>query len=121
MFRENNDHLQGSLLESTNWMNSGIKAKLDKSLASYSMSILQLVRPNFQVNILLSLEFIKYMKNYSDDELFDNFNFNYLVSYAVGIRVIDELNLAEKILYYFRTRIYQYLIQYPEQEDLIDT
>jgi len=60
---------------------------------------------------------MKHMKNYSDDELIDNFN--YLVNYAVGIRVRGELNLTEKTLYDFRTRIYQYLIQYPEQKDLI--
>lgn len=133
MFRENNDHLQGSLFESTNWMNSGIKAKLNKSWAPifyeyvfcnidetpFSLLYSDMGRPNFPVNILLSLEFIKHMKNYSDDELIDNFNFNYLVNYAVGIRVLGELNLAEKTLYDFRTRIYQYLIQYSEQEDLI--
>ncbi|WP_213973962.1 hypothetical protein [Tepidanaerobacter acetatoxydans] len=116
MFRENNDHLQGSLFESTNWMNSGIKAKLNKSWAPifyeyvfcnidetpFSVLYSDIGRPNFPVNILLSLEFIKHMKNY-----------------AVGIRVLGELNLAEKTLYDFRTRIYQYLIQYPEQEDLI--
>jgi len=33
MFRENVNHLQDSLFESTNWMNPRIKAKLDKSWA----------------------------------------------------------------------------------------
>jgi len=59
------------------------------------------------------------MKNYSDDELIDAFYFNYLVNYAVGIRTLGELNLAEKTLYNFRSRIYQHLVKHPEQEDLI--
>jgi hypothetical protein len=76
-------------------------------------------RPNFPVNILLALEFIKHMKNFSDDELIDNFNFNYLIAYAVGIRTLGELNLAERTLYEFRSRVYQHLFEHPEEEDLI--
>ncbi len=33
MFRENKSHLQFSILESNNWMNPSIKAKLGKSWA----------------------------------------------------------------------------------------
>jgi hypothetical protein len=76
-------------------------------------------RPNFPVNILLSLESIKHLKNYSDDELIENFNFNYLINYAVGRRTLGGMSISEKTLYDFRTRIYQYLIRHPEQEDLI--
>ncbi|QSQ07713.1 hypothetical protein H0A61_00029 [Koleobacter methoxysyntrophicus] len=133
MFRENINHLQKSLFESTNWMNPRIKAKLDKSWAPifykyvfckidekpFSVLYSDTGRPNFPVNIALSLEYIKHLKNYSDDELIENFYFNYLLNYAVGIRVLGELNLAEKTLYDFRARIYRYLVQHPEQEDLI--
>lgn len=110
MFRENIDHLQGCLFESTNWMNPGIKAKLDKSWAPifykyvfckidekhFAVLYSDTGRPNFPVNIALSLEYIKHLKNYFDDELIDNFNFNYLVNYAVGIRVLGELNWLKK-------------------------
>lgn len=132
LFRENNDHLQESLFESTNWMNQRIKAKLEKSWAPifykyvfcnidekpFSVLYSDTGRPNFPVNILLSLEYIKHLKNYSDDELIENFNFNYLINYAVGIRTLGGVNLSEKTLYDFRSRIYQYLIKHPEQEDL---
>ena len=91
IFRENNNHLQFSILESTNWMNPSIKAKLEKSWATifyehvfcnidekpFSVLYSDIGRPNFPVNILLSLEYIKHLKNYSDDELIDNFYFNY--------------------------------------------
>jgi hypothetical protein len=133
MFKENKDHLQGSILESTNWMSPGIKKKLEKSWAPifyehvfckidekpFAALYSDTGRPSFPINILLSLEFIKHLKNYIDDELIDNFNFNYLVNYAVGIRTLGELNLAEKTLYNFRSRVYQYLLQNPEAEDPI--
>lgn len=133
MFKENNEHLQTSLLESTYWMNPGIKKKLEKSWASvfythvfcnidekpFAVLYSDTGRPAFPINVILSLEFIKHMKNYSDDELIDAFYFNYLVNYAVGIRTLGELNLAEKTLYNFRSRVYQYLIKHPDQEDLI--
>ncbi|MCR4431234.1 MAG: transposase [Tepidanaerobacteraceae bacterium] len=94
MFRENVNHLQDSLFESTNWMNPRIKAKLDKSWAPifykyvfcnidekpFAVLYSDTGRPNFPVNIALSLEYIKHLKNYSDDELIDNFYFNYLVT-----------------------------------------
>ena len=80
IFRENNNHLQFSILESTNWMNPSIKAKLEKSWATifyehvfcnideepFSVLYSDIGRPNFPVNILLSLEYIKHLKNYSD-------------------------------------------------------
>jgi hypothetical protein len=75
--------------------------------------------PNFPVNILLSLELVKHMRNISDDDLIDSFYFDYLVNYAVGIRTLGELNLAEKTLYNFRSRIYSYLLEHPKEEDLI--
>lgn len=133
MFKENNKHLQTSMLESTYWINPGIRKKLAKSWASvfyehvfckidekpFAVLYSDTGRPGFPVNISLSLEFIKHMKNYSDDELIDAYYFNYLVNYAVGIRTLGELNLAEKTLYNFRSRIYQHLVKYPDQEDLI--
>ncbi|WP_241765485.1 transposase [Caldicellulosiruptor morganii] len=114
-------------------MDSRIKAKLEKSWAPifykyvfcnidekpFSVLYSDTGRANFPVNILLSLEYIKHLKNYSDDELIENFNFNYLINYAVGIRTLGGMNLSEKTLYDFRTRIYKYLIKHPEQEDLI--
>ncbi|WP_025746793.1 transposase [Caldicoprobacter faecalis] len=133
MFRENNKHLQTSIMESIYWMNPGIRQKLEKSWAPifyeevfcnidekpFSVLYSDVGCPNFPVNILLSLEFIKHMKNLSDDELIEAFYFNYLVNYAVGIRVLGEVNLAEKTLYNFRSRIYRYLVEHPDEEDLI--
>jgi hypothetical protein len=121
------------MIESTYWMNPRIKEKLQKSWAPiyyehvfckidenpFAVLYSDVGRPNFPVNIAISLEFIKHFLNLSDDELIDNFYFNYLVNYAVGIRVLGELNLAERTMYEFRDRIYRHTLEHPTQEDLI--
>lgn len=133
MFRENKAHNQISLAESTNWMSPRIQEKLKNSWAPiyyehvfckidekpFASLYSDVGRPNFPVNISLSLEFIKHFLNLSDDELIDNFYFNYLVNYAVGIRVLGELNLAERTIYKFRDRIYKYTLAHPDEDDLI--
>lgn len=133
MFRENKNHSQISILESTNWMNPGIKEKLEKSWAPifyehvfckiderpFAVLYSDIGSPNFPVNIVLSLELIKHFQDYSDDELIENFYFNYLVNYAVGNRTLGELNLAEKTLYNFRFRVYRYTLVNPDKESLV--
>lgn len=133
MFRANNKHKQQSLSDSTQWMNNRILDKLDKSWAPifyenvfckideepFSVLYSTTGRPNFPVNILLCLEYIKHMKDCSDAELLDYFNFDYLVNYALGIRTIGEMDLAPRTLYYFRESIYQYSLEHPDASDLL--
>jgi hypothetical protein len=59
------------------------------------------------------------MRCCNDLELLDYFSFDYLVNYALGIRTLGELNLAERTLYYFRERLYLYCLENPDQEDLL--
>jgi hypothetical protein len=134
MFRENQSHLQRSLLDSSSFMNDRIHDKLMKTWAApfYEHVFCQIDetpfaclycadngRPNFPVNILLSLEFIKQLKNYTDEELIDQFYFNYQVSYAVGLHCLGELHLGPRTLYDFRERVYRYALENPGEEDLI--
>ena len=133
MFKPNNQHTQQSLFASTNWMDPKIKEKLLNSWAPYFYeNVFSKIdeepfsalygttgNPNFPINIMLSLEYIKHMKGYSDTELLDHFYFDYLVNYAVGMRTLGEINLSERTLYYFRERVYQYCLENPLQEDLI--
>ena len=133
MFRENHDHNQQSLLDSTQWMNPRIREKLKKSWAPifyehvfckidespFSVLYAKNGAPNFPVNILLSLEYIKSMKVCNDLELLDDFYFDYMVNYALGIKTLGELNLAERTLNHFRERVYQYCLESPEKEDLL--
>lgn len=133
MFRPNNNHKQQSLSDSTQWMNTRIREKLNKSWAPifyehvfcnideepFAVLYGATGKPNFPVNILLSLEYIKHMKDCSDLELLDSFYFDYLVNYAVGIKTLGEMNLAERTLYYFRQRVYAYCWDNPGQEELL--
>ncbi|MFA7206885.1 MAG: transposase [Saccharofermentanales bacterium] len=133
MFRANDKHNQETMLDSRQWMNSRVVKKLEKSWAPiFYENVFRKVdeepfavlygttgRPNFPVNILLSLEYIKHMKNCTDIEILDSFYFDYQINYAVGIRSLGELNLAERTLNYFRERIYQYSIENPESCDLL--
>ena len=133
MFKPNNQHNQQSLMESTLWMNPKVRGKLEKSWAPifyehvfcqideepFAMLYGTTGNPNFPVNILLSLEYIKHMKDCNDLELLDSFNFDYLVNYAVGIRTLGERNLAERTLYNFRERVYQHCQENPDNEDIL--
>ena len=133
MFRANHNHNQQTLLDSTQWMNPKIREKLQKSWAPifyehvfcktdeepFSVLYGTTGKPNFPVNILLSLEYIKHMNECNDLKLLDDFYFDYLVNYAVGIRTLGEMNLAERTLYYFRERVYQYCLENPGKEDLL--
>lgn len=133
MFRENSSHRQASFFDSTDTMDPRVKSRLDKSWAPvfyehvfckidekpFADIYSDIGAPNFPVNIALSLEFIKHLFNYSDDELMDEFYFNYQIDYAVGIRHLGGLNLAERTFYDFRARVYRHAIEHPEQEELV--
>lgn len=133
MFKANTNHNQNTLFDSTLWMNPRICEKLDKSWAPifyeqifckideapFSVLYGTTGNPNFPVNILLSLEYIKHMRQCNDLELLDSFYFDYLVNYAVGIRTLGDKNLAERTLYYFRERIYNYCLENPLDGDLL--
>jgi len=57
-------------------------------------------------------------RNPKENYIFD-FTFDYLVNYAVGIRTLGEMNLAERTVYYFRERVYQYCLENPGKDDLL--
>jgi hypothetical protein len=59
------------------------------------------------------------MKNCTDLDILDDFYFDYLINYAVGIRTLGEYNLAERTLNYFRKRVYKYSLENPEGCDLL--
>ncbi|MDH7579155.1 MAG: transposase, partial [Bacillota bacterium] len=134
MFRENKRHLQGQLFTSYTRMDERIQKRLQNSWAPLyyehvfckidEMPFAKLYcedngRPNFPVNILLSLEFIKHFKDYSDEELIEQFYFNYQIMYALGLRNLGEQYLAPRTLYEFRERVYNYTVANPQEEDLI--
>jgi len=76
-------------------------------------------RPNFPINILLSLEFIKHWKDLTDEELLEQASFNYQIAYAIGLRSLGEEYIAPRTLYSFRERVYRHALENPETGDLI--
>jgi len=58
--------------------------------------------PNKPVNTLLSLEFLKHLHDYTDEEILEQDYFNYQVNYALGQRNLGELYICEQTLYDFR-------------------
>ena len=55
--------------------------------------------PNKPVNILLSLEFLKHLHNYTDEETLEQYYFNYQVNYALGQRNLGGLYIAEQTVF----------------------
>jgi len=133
MFRANDQHNQQSVFGSANWMDPRVRDKLNRSWAPifyehvfsrideqpFSVLYGTTGTPNFPVNILLSLEYIKHIRDCSDQELLEAFLFDFQVNFAVGIHTLGEMNLAERTLYYFRERVYNYCLQNPDKEDLM--
>ena len=134
MFRANNSHNQHQMFDSTYWMNPKIRKILGESWAPifYELVFCNIDerpfaalyydttgRPNFPINILLCLEYIKHIRCCNDLELLDAFYFDYLVNYAVGIRTLGEMSLTERTLNNFRERIYQYCLENPGKDDLL--
>jgi len=133
LFKPNNDHLQGKVFSDFQRFNSVVAKRLKNS---WSMVFYEQVfclireelfaplyslewgRPNFPINILVGLEIIKHLFDYTDQELLDQYYFNYQVQYALGIENIGEIYLGERTLYNFRERVVRYSKEYPEKEAL---
>jgi hypothetical protein len=122
------------MFDTTTLMSPKTLGKLEKSWAAYfyehvfcrideapfsALYSSTMGRPNFPVNVILSLEYIKHMKDISDEELMEDFNFNYLVNYAVGIRNLGGMNLTERTLDNFRMNVYRHCLENPDGENAL--
>ena len=134
MFRENTLHRQANLFDNLSGMDHRYNKKLENSWAGQfykqvfckiNESLFEPLycsdngRPNFPINILVALEIIKHLKNYTDEVLFDAFAYDFQISYAVGLRNIGERYFARRTFYEFRARLYQYTLDHPKEGDLI--
>lgn len=134
MFRTNDTHLQEDLFNHYRTMKPSIAKMLEKSWAPVfyeevfckidetifaPLYCLDNGRPNTPVNILLSLEIIKHQFGFTDEEILEQFYFNFQILYALGIRNLGEVYVAERTIYEFRERIYAYILEHPDQEDIL--
>ena len=134
MFRENDDHRQTDLFNTASDVDPRIRKQLEKSWAPLFYEHIfckideksfaqfyadQMGRPNFPVNILLGLEILAAFKDYTVEEMLEQFHFNFQVQWALGIRSIGKLPLAERTVYYFRERLYLHALANPGKNDLV--
>ena len=134
MFRENSDHQQMKLFSTLNDMHPRLQRKLEQSWAQmfYDHIFRQIDeskfaplycpdngRPNFPVNILIYLEAIKHLFDYTDEEILEQYSYNYQVNYDVGIITLGELPLAPRKFYEFRERVFRYTLKHPCKADLV--
>jgi len=123
MFKKNDTHLQPPLLSSVQALPEKQRLRLDSSWASVfyteffcrlDESIFanlfsdQLSRPNIPVNVLVSLDFLKAGHGWSDEEMYDQFQFNLQVRYALGLHEFDTGHFELRTVYNFRRRLSEY-------------
>ena len=123
MFRENHRHEQGNFFNTVGQLPRGVKKMMDRSWApGFRDLVFKKIderryaelysdvdsRPNFPVNVWVGLEVIKGMFDYTDAELLEQFHFNLLTAYALGLENLGEVTLSERTLYYNRKRLLDY-------------
>lgn len=123
MFRKYNSHLQPSLFSTAQQLPKTVRDRLERSWAPvFRRHIFENIdegryavlysgecsRPNFPVNVLVSLDIIKWLFDYTDEDLLDQFHFNLLTAYALGQEELGHLTLCPRTLYNFRERILEY-------------
>lgn len=132
MFRKNDVHRQPPLLSPVQTLSQKQRQRLDASWAGvfyrdFFCRINETVfivlysdkrsRPNIPVNVLVGLDFLKAGFNWSDEEMYDQFQFNLQVRYALGLHEFDTGNFELRTVYNFRKRLSAYQIE--TGEDLL--
>lgn len=132
MFRKNNTHLQPPLLSSVRILPEKQRRCLETSWADiFYHEFFQRVdespfavwysdkasRPNIPVNVLVSLEFLKAGHGWSDEEMYDQFQFNLQVRYALGLHSFDTGQFEFRTVYNFRRKLVKH--QKETGEDLL--
>lgn len=124
MFKKNNRHIQPLLLSNVSQLSEKHRQRLERSWAGvFYQEVFSRIneeifavlyadfpsRPNIAVNVLVGLEFMKAGFGWSDEELYDAFNYNLQVRYALGYHEFGEGDFDLRTLYYFRERLSRYM------------
>ncbi len=123
MFKENTAHEMPELLSEKNLMPDNLKKKYEKTWAKnfyedvfsrIDETIFKVLfsekysKPNTPVNIYVSLEVLKELFGLSDEKLLEEFHFNNLFIFAMGLNRIGEKTISERAFYYMRSRVVDY-------------
>ena len=124
MYKENKHHLQPVLICSVNELPEEQREYLNSSWSGvfYREFFCRLdedpfavlyadmpSRPNFPVNVLVGLEYLKAGFGWSDKELYEAFLYNMQVRYALGYDEFGKGYFDLRTLYYFRERLSCYM------------
>ncbi|NUM42638.1 MAG: transposase [Leptospiraceae bacterium] len=123
MFLQNTHHLQGSLLDPEQNLNSTLRGVLKNNWSqTFYEKIFKNInekdfrclyhpvfgRSNFPVNILVAIEIIKEMYSLTDEQLYENYQFNYLYQKVLGVDDINRYSFAIRTMYHFRENYCEY-------------
>lgn len=123
MYKANRKHLQPLLISNVNDLPEEQRQRLESSWAgefyreffcrireeTFAVLYADLPsRPNTPINVLLGLETLKAGYGWSDEELYDHFNFDLQVRYALGYHGLHEGHFELRTLYNFRQRLSKY-------------
>jgi hypothetical protein len=124
MFDENDSFLQLPLTSTIDELTNKQRNRLDTSWASAffleffcrlkeePFAVLYAdcpSRPNYPVNILVGLEFIKAGNGWTDEEMYDAFCYDVQVRYALGLYQLGDKEFDLRTLYYFRERLSRHM------------
>ena len=124
MFRENDKHLQHGLFDTFQQLPAKVQKRLEESWADtfYRQVFCRIdeshfavlysaepSRPNTPINVLVAAEILKSGFGWTDEELYDEIQFNLQVRHALGLRDINVIPFELRTLYNFRQRLSQHM------------
>ncbi len=124
MFRENNQHLQFDFLDPFQQMGEKMRQRLEESWAGTfyreifcridetPFAVLysdQPSRPNAAINALVGAEILKAGFGWSDEELWDQLQFNLQARFALGLRNMSVMPFEMRTVYNFRQRVSRHM------------
>jgi hypothetical protein len=127
MFKENQKYRQVTIYGFVHQFSVGVMKRLDNSWAPmFRKLIFEKIdeqryaglysekdsRPNFPVNIWVGLEILKWLFDYTDEELLDQFHFNLLCARALGLDNLGDITLSERTIYYNRKKLLDFEIEH---------
>jgi hypothetical protein len=124
MFRKNDRHLQFGLLDTVQQLPEKVRRRLEGSWAgTFYREVFCRIdeslftelfsdepsRPNVPINILIGAETLKSGFGWSDEELYDEIQFNLQVRYALGLRDMGSVPFELRTLYNHRQRVSRHM------------
>ncbi|MGD8794364.1 MAG: transposase, partial [Anaerolineae bacterium] len=133
MFRANDQHLQVGMFDTLQQLPEKVRQRLESSwggtfyreffcrMDELPFAVLysdEPSRPNVPINILVAAEILKAGFGWSDEQLYEEIQFNLQVRYALGLWDISVVPFTMRTLYHFRQRLSKHMQE--TGENLLD-